>query len=163
MRYKAARQASPPELAEMARQVKAAKALSERAELVEDSGAFTNAVMRAEIDWKNSVETVRGQVTVLKNEIEQATLELPGSAKIGGVLGKLDQQLNKVAAMMSQSLAADGKAGYPTNTTKSLAGIRKLLISDPVLSRLDDNPFLETTVIASLSETLDQVEISLRV
>ena len=113
--------------------------------------------------WKATLQDVAGQIDALRKSIDgqnEPALQ-PVSKGLGTVMDQFpDLDLSKLAA----AAQANDRAAYDQTLTQTAREIRQmhdLLTKGPLLSTIDENPFVNTNVHATVNSTLERISSEL--
>jgi hypothetical protein len=103
---------------------------------------------------------VRAEIAKLQAEIDRVCADLPGRGKITGAFDKLNKRL----AQIERALITATQNGSKSPSASSLAQMKTLLgkadgilTGDPVMSNLDDNPFVNVKAQSGLRGLLRDI------
>jgi hypothetical protein len=114
-------------------------------------------------DWAKAVDTAGKELGKLRGKINEAVAGMPGAAKVDSAFGNLSTTLDRLAKALAGAIrAGNGKSGVDArkaadNALKTADQVARILAADPILSKIDDNPFEKTKVVATLSTTIEKM------
>jgi hypothetical protein len=113
--------------------------------------------------WKETLTSVAGQIDTLRKSIDGQ--DDPALRSVSDGLGNVmdqfpDLDLSKLAA----AAQANDRAAYNqtlVQTAREVREVHDLLAKGPLLSTIDENPFVNTNVHASVNSVLERITAEL--
>lgn len=119
-------------------------------------------------EWKRAVTEASNDLDRLKNKILGEAAGEPGIGKIETAFGKISATLKQLNDALTKVISEEskGKSGpearqVADKAIKTADQVATILTRDPILSRIDDNPFEKTTVVATLKGSIERLRQSL--
>jgi len=129
-----------------------------------DPAVIRDAFVKIDTELPAKIAAVSKEVEKLRGEIETSCKGAPGFTKIGTAFDKLSKRIDNIGG----TIAIVTKKGVSEPNGKALRQMRDLvdkasgiLASDPVLSNLDSNPFVDVAVQARLQAALADIRAQL--